>query len=360
MGSTTHSIEVNAPLRVVYNQWTQFEEFPRFMEGVEEVRQDGPKRLSWKATIAGKDKRWEAEIVEQVPDQRIAWVSIDGTPNAGEVSFESLESELTLITLTMQYEPEGFLEKAGDVLGIPSSHVEGNLQRFRDFIEQRGKETGGWRGRIGEGTLGSNASAVRQEETGEVYGASAVRPEEAQGSRGASAVRPEEAQGSRGASAVRPEEAQGSYGASAVRQEKARGADEASAVRQEETQDEGDAYSATGRVPPRESSLSEIIEPKKDKIETARMTMEGDDSFPTPEHRSKFADHPADKPSPLATERIAAEEVPQFYRSTTAPTRDQIARRAYEIYLARGEAPGDAQSDWLEAEKELSQGVSSR
>jgi hypothetical protein len=218
----------------------------------------------------------------------------------------------------MQYEPEGFLEKAGDVLGIPSSHVEGNLQRFRDFIEQRGKETGGWRGRIGEGTLGSNASAVRQEETGEVYGASAVRPEEAQG------------------------------------------ADEASAVRQEETQDEGDAYSATGRVPPRESSLSEIIEPKKDKIETARMTMEGDDSFPTPEHRSKFADHPADKPSPLATERIAAEEVPQFYRSTTAPTRDQIARRAYEIYLARGEAPGDAQSDWLEAEKELSQGVSSR
>src|ERR1700730_221536 len=230
MGSTTHSIEVNAPLRVVYNQWTQFEEFPRFMEGVEEVRQDGPKRLSWKATIAGKDKRWEAEIVEQVPDQRIAWVSIDGTPNAGEVSFESLESELTLITLTMQYEAEGFLEKAGDVLGIPSSHVEGNLQRFRDFIEQRGKETGGWRGRIGEGTVGSNASAVRQEETGEVYGASAVR--------------------------------------------------------QEETQAEGDAYSATGRVPPRESSLSEIIEPKKDKIETARMTMEGDDSFPTPEHRS--------------------------------------------------------------------------
>jgi uncharacterized protein YndB with AHSA1/START domain len=332
MGSTTHSIEVNAPLRVVYNQWTQFEEFPRFMEGVEEVRQDGPKRLSWKATIAGKDKRWEAEIVEQVPDQRIAWVSIDGTPNAGEVSFESLESELTLITLTMQYEPEGFLEKAGDVLGIPSSHVEGNLQRFRDFIEQRGKETGGWRGRIGEGTLGSNASAVRQEETGEVYGASAVRPEEAHGS----------------------------YGASAVRQEKARGADEASAVRQEETQAEGDAYSATGRVPPRESSLSEIIGPKKDKIETARMTMEGDDSFPTPEHRSKFADHPADKPSPLATERVAAEEVPQFYRSTTAPTRDQIARRAYEIYLARGEAPGNAQSDWLEAEKELSEGVSSR
>jgi uncharacterized membrane protein len=108
MGSTTHSIVVNAPLRVVYNQWTQFEEFPLFMEGVEEVRQEGDKRLLWKAKIAGKDKQWEAEITEQVPDKRIAWVSVDGTPNAGEVTFDPMESERTLITLTMEYEPEGF------------------------------------------------------------------------------------------------------------------------------------------------------------------------------------------------------------------------------------------------------------
>ena len=134
MGSTTHSIVVNAPLRVVYNQWTQFEEFPRFMESVDEVRQDGPKRLFWKAKIAGKDKQWEAEITEQVPDKRIAWVSVDGTPNAGEVTFDLMESERTLITLTMEYEPEGFLEMAGDVLGIPTERYLGCKQRFRDAV----------------------------------------------------------------------------------------------------------------------------------------------------------------------------------------------------------------------------------
>jgi hypothetical protein len=162
MGSITHSIAVNAPLRVVYNQWTQFEEFPRFMEGVEEVRQESDKRLLWKAKIAGKDKQWEAEITEQIPDKRIAWVSVDGTPNAGEVTFDLMESEQTLITLTMEYEPEGFLEVAGDVLGVPSGQVEEDLKRFRDFIEQTGKETGGWRGRIGE-SPNSTAAAIRQE-----------------------------------------------------------------------------------------------------------------------------------------------------------------------------------------------------
>src|SRR5580704_4262019 len=151
MGATTHSIEVNAPLQAVYNQWTQFEEFPRFMEAVEEVRQDGPKSLFWKATIGGKDKQWEAEITEQVPDKRIAWESVDGTPNTGEVTFESLDFGRTRITLTMEYEPEGFLERAGDALGIPSSQVEGDLKRFRDFIEQRETETGSWRGQIENG-----------------------------------------------------------------------------------------------------------------------------------------------------------------------------------------------------------------
>src|ERR1700733_8610986 len=101
MGATTHSIDINAPLRAVYNQWTQFEEFPRFMEGVEEVRQDGPRNLFWKARIAGKEKQWEAEIVEQIPDQRITWQSIDGTPNSGEVTFERLDEERTRVILTM-------------------------------------------------------------------------------------------------------------------------------------------------------------------------------------------------------------------------------------------------------------------
>jgi hypothetical protein len=118
--------------------------------------------LFCKAKIAGKDKQWEAEITEQVPDKKIAWASVDGTPNTGEVTFEFMESERTLITLTMEYEPEGIVEMAGDVLGIPSGQVEEDMKRFRDFIEQTGRETGGWRGRIGEGP-DSTAGAVRHE-----------------------------------------------------------------------------------------------------------------------------------------------------------------------------------------------------
>jgi uncharacterized protein (TIGR02271 family) len=151
MGATTHSIEVNAPLRVVYNQWTQFEEFPRFMEGVEEVRQEGEKRLVWRVKIGGRVKDWEAEITEQVPDEKIAWQSVDGSPNSGVITFEGLGPDRTMVTATIEYEPEGFIEKAGDALGIPSSRVEGDLNRFRDYIEERGRETGGWRGQIQEG-----------------------------------------------------------------------------------------------------------------------------------------------------------------------------------------------------------------
>ena len=100
MGSTTHSIEVDAPVRAVYNQWTQFEEFPRFMEGVEEVRQEGEKRLFWRAKIGGKVKEWEAEITEQVPDKKIAWQSVDGGPNSGTIIFEELDSDRTRVTAT--------------------------------------------------------------------------------------------------------------------------------------------------------------------------------------------------------------------------------------------------------------------
>jgi hypothetical protein len=151
MGSTTHSIEVNAPLRAVYNQWTQFEDFPRFMEGVVEIRQQGPKTLFWRVNVGGKNKQWEAEILEQVPDTRIVWESVDGTQNRGMIAFEAVDHERTHITLTMEYEPEGFLERAGDVLGIPSGQVEGDLQRFQEFIEKRKIETGSWRGEIAHG-----------------------------------------------------------------------------------------------------------------------------------------------------------------------------------------------------------------
>jgi uncharacterized protein YndB with AHSA1/START domain len=160
MGSTTHSIDVTAPLKAVYNQWTQFEDFPRFMEGVVEIRQQGPRTLFWRVNVGGKDKHWEAEILEQVPDTRIVWESIDGTQNRGMIAFEGLDPERTRITLTMEYEPEGLLERAGDVLGIPSGQVEGDLKRFREFIEKRKMETGSWRGEIANGETGNSTDVT--------------------------------------------------------------------------------------------------------------------------------------------------------------------------------------------------------
>jgi uncharacterized protein (TIGR02271 family) len=121
------------------------------MEGVEEVRQEGEKRLFWRAKIAGRVKEWEAEITNQVPDQRIAWESVDGSPNSGTITFEEISADCTRVNATIEYEPEGLLEKTGDALGIPSGRIEGDLKRFRDYIEQRGRDTGGCRGEIGEG-----------------------------------------------------------------------------------------------------------------------------------------------------------------------------------------------------------------
>jgi uncharacterized membrane protein len=148
MASIEKFIEVNAPVQTVYNQWTQFEEFPRFMEGVEHVKQLDVKRLHWKAQIAGKEKEWDAEIYEQIPDTRISWRTIAGAPNNGTVAFQEMGPEKTKITLKMDYDPETFMEKAGDALGVVSMRVEGDLKRFKEFIESRGRETGAWRGEI--------------------------------------------------------------------------------------------------------------------------------------------------------------------------------------------------------------------
>ena len=144
-------ITVKAPLRAVYNQWTQFEEFPKFMEGVEEVRQLDDKRLFWRAKIWGQTIEWEAEIYEQIPDKRIAWRSIGGHPNAGAVTFAAEGMEATRVTLAIEYEPLGLAEQIGDALGIVTARVEGDLKRFREFIEKRGLATGGWRGEIRDG-----------------------------------------------------------------------------------------------------------------------------------------------------------------------------------------------------------------
>jgi uncharacterized membrane protein len=148
MSTIEKSIDVNVPLRTAYNQWTQFEEFPRFMEGVREVKQLDDRRLHWRAEIGGKEKEWEAEITEQVPDQRIAWRSIGGAVNAGEVRFNLLSENSARITVRMDYEPGGLAENVGDALGVVSQRVEGDLARFKEFIESRGAETGAWRGKI--------------------------------------------------------------------------------------------------------------------------------------------------------------------------------------------------------------------
>lgn len=151
MAKVEQSIEVARPVRTVYDQWTQFREFPRFMEGVVEVQQIGDTRLHWVAEIAGQRREWDAVIEEQTPDQRISWASTEGARNAGVVTFHPLEDDRTEVMLQMEYEPEGFVEKAGDALGLVEGRVRGDLHRFKDFIEAEGTETGAWRGEVRDG-----------------------------------------------------------------------------------------------------------------------------------------------------------------------------------------------------------------
>jgi uncharacterized membrane protein len=141
------TIDVQAPISVVYNQWTQFEEFPHFMEGVTKVEQLTDTTLRWTAEIAGQTREWTAQIVEQVPDIRVSWKSTSGADNAGIISFLPIEDG-TRVTARMTYDPEGFIENVGDFLGFVSLRVQGDLDRFKQFIEARGRETGAWRGEV--------------------------------------------------------------------------------------------------------------------------------------------------------------------------------------------------------------------
>jgi uncharacterized membrane protein len=152
MQSIEKSIEVNVPIRTAYNQWTQFEEFPRFMEGVESVKQLDDTTLHWVANVGGERKEWRARITEQIPDHHIAWRSEDGEFTSGVVSFQPLGSDKTRVTVRLNYAPKGMTEKLGDMLGVVSRRVDGDLQRFKDFIESKGHETGAWRGTIKERT----------------------------------------------------------------------------------------------------------------------------------------------------------------------------------------------------------------
>ena len=152
MGNTVETIEksmdVNVPVRTAYNQWTQFEEFPRFMEGVESVKQLDDTTLQWVANVGGERKEWRARITEQVPDHHIAWRSEGGEFTSGVVSFQPFGPDKTRVTVRLTYEPKGVTEKLGDMLGVVSRRVEGDLERFKNFIESRGHETGAWRGTV--------------------------------------------------------------------------------------------------------------------------------------------------------------------------------------------------------------------
>ena len=145
------SIQVDVPVTTAYNQWTQFEDFPYFMGGVKEVRQLDDRRLHWVAEIAGVRREWEASILEQVPDEKIAWAATAGATNAGAVRFQPAGTASTIVHLTLEYEPEGVVEKVGDKLGIVERQVDGDLERFKKLIEDQGYASGAWRGGINEG-----------------------------------------------------------------------------------------------------------------------------------------------------------------------------------------------------------------
>jgi uncharacterized membrane protein len=152
MAAVTESVDVAVPVRTAYNQWTQFEDFPMFMEGVEEVQQLGDTQLKWVAEVSGKRQEWTAQIIEQRPDQEIAWRAIEGKGNSGVVTFEPLGAGETRITVQLDWQPEGVTENIGAAIGLDDRQVSRDLDRFKELIESQGFESGAWRGEVAGGT----------------------------------------------------------------------------------------------------------------------------------------------------------------------------------------------------------------
>jgi uncharacterized membrane protein len=148
MSTIEQSIEVEVPVQTAYNQWTQFETFPSFMKGVEEIRQIDDKHLHWVAEFGGNRHEWDAEITEQLPDERVAWRNTDGKDNAGVVTFHKLSDTRSKIMVQMDFVPEGIKEKLGSALGFDERQVKGDLERFKELIEKHGTESGAWRGEV--------------------------------------------------------------------------------------------------------------------------------------------------------------------------------------------------------------------
>lgn len=148
MSNVTKSIDVSVPVRTAYDQWTQFESFPEFMDGVEEVRQLNDTTLHWRTNIGGHKAEYDAVVTEQIPDERVAWRSTTGKSNAGVVTFHRLGEDQTRVTVQLEYEPQGLAENVGDKLGVDDRRVQGDLEHFKQFIESRGASTGAWRGQV--------------------------------------------------------------------------------------------------------------------------------------------------------------------------------------------------------------------
>ena len=149
MSTVEESIEVAVPVTAAYNQWTQFESFPEFMSGVERIEQVDDTTTHWVTQVDGVRREFDAKITEQTPDQRVAWTSVDGPTHAGVVTFHRLADDRTKVMVQMDVEPEGVVETVGDKLGVVKRQVEGDLERFKEFIEGRGRESGAWRGEVG-------------------------------------------------------------------------------------------------------------------------------------------------------------------------------------------------------------------
>ncbi|MDV7242323.1 MULTISPECIES: SRPBCC family protein [Rhodococcus] len=148
MSTITEAVDVSVPVTTAYNQWTQFEEFPRFMEGVDEIRQIDPTHVHWVVSIAGVKREFDATITEQHPDERVAWKSDDGPHHAGVITFHRLDDDKTRVTAQMDVDPDGFVENVADKLGVLGKRVKGDMARFKEFIESRGTETDAWRGEV--------------------------------------------------------------------------------------------------------------------------------------------------------------------------------------------------------------------
>jgi len=148
MASVTESVDVDVDVTTAYNQWTQFEKFPEFMEGVESITQLDARHNHWKTKVGGVEREFDTEVVEQHPDERVAWKSTDGTTHAGVVTFHKLAPESTRVTVQLEWQPEGLTEKAGAAIGADDRQVKGDLKRFKSYIEHRGDESGAWRGEV--------------------------------------------------------------------------------------------------------------------------------------------------------------------------------------------------------------------